>query len=137
VTGALADDHGELALVVEALRGSRPLQRSPVAHHAVGETHEHHRVLRPLAAHFLHVRHVVDADAEQLDRGVGDRRQQCQAGEGVIGLFALELAQLGQCARVQQVAQTAVFGAQTLAGVDDAVAAHQAVARTPIDLEAD
>jgi hypothetical protein len=136
VPGALADDHGELAFVVEALGDARPLERAAMAHYAVAEAHEHHGMLGALAPHLLHVRNVIDADAEQLRGGVGNRGQKRNVGERVVGLLALELAQLRQGARDQHVAQAAILGAQALAGVDHSASAHDPVARAPVDLEA-
>src|SRR5688572_21082823 len=70
---ALADDHGELALVVELLGLARFLQRLLMADDAAAEAYEQHGTFRALAAHLFDVRQVVDADAEQLGRSVGNR----------------------------------------------------------------
>src|SRR6185503_20533703 len=71
---ALADDDRELAFIVELLGLARREQRPAVSDNAIAEADEDHGTLGALAAHLLDVRHVIDADAQQL-RGIRDDRR--------------------------------------------------------------
>ena len=107
-----------------------------MSHDAVREPHEHHRILGPFAAHFLDVRQVVHADAEQFRAAVGNHRQERNLAERVVGPLGLEPAERGQRTGDEHVAQAPILGAEPLAGVDHAVSRDDAEARPTILLEA-
>ncbi len=86
-----ADDHRELALVIQLGRDLRPDDRRSMRHQGVREADEDRRTLGFRPAGLLAVRLVVQADADDL-AGIGDHRQQGQLGD-VERLPALEVRQ--------------------------------------------
>src|SRR6185312_4153544 len=87
---ALADDHGDLALVVEHGRLARQDHRLAVADLGVGAAREDRGLLRRLTPAFDAVLLVVQADAEDLLRPP-DHRQERHGIEPVLGLALLDL----------------------------------------------
>ncbi|GAC1312192.1 MAG: hypothetical protein NVSMB12_01710 [Acidimicrobiales bacterium] len=86
VPAAPADDHAELALVVDLLRGPGDLDGRPRAHDARRLLVEPQLVLGQVASGLGHMIPVVQADGEEL-RWSGDGRQQPEVTERDAGPF--------------------------------------------------
>src|SRR5581483_10070016 len=108
MAAALADHHGELALVIEMVGELGADHLALVADQRVGETDEHARLLGQLAAHFGGVRLVVHAGAEDF-LGLRDHRQEADLRQLVVRLRPRSRRQdLVQRTRGQCLAQRAV-----------------------------
>src|SRR6185437_5500815 len=125
VPAGLSDNDGKLALVIKSLRGFRRDQVLAVADLAVGEANKDDRLLRRLAPAFGDMRHVVEADAEDLFR-IRDRRQQGDGIELEIGLLARVGFQRGELR--ERVTQAGRLGPT----IDHARAVDDAPTRAPV-----
>src|SRR5688572_25280894 len=134
-SGAFADDDGELAFEVELLGLARREQRLPVPHDAVAEADENHGTLGALAAHLLDVRHVVDANAEQLRSSVRNDRREGDVVDTEIGCAAREPLELAQAEARERFPQAIRLAGEPGRYVDDTVANDDAEPGPALSLE--
>ena len=128
-----ADDHRDLAFVVEHLRFARPRQRLLVPDLRAGHSQEERRVLGLVAVRFDPMLLVVEADADDLV-GIGDHREVGERVEARVGFLAGgRPLRLVQRVRRDKRPQIGVLGADPAAEVHDAAPFDRAVARPAVE----
>src|SRR5271155_684827 len=137
MAAGLADDDGQLALVVEIARDPRAHHRLVMRDKSVDQPQEDLWVLRRRAARLGSMGAVIAAGTDDLVR-VGDRRQHRDLRQSDIRCYA---AALGRCA-VQfpagnSCAQGGIPIAEPAPEIDDTVPDHRAIRTTPRCRKAD